>query len=226
MIVERDKTTIPAVGGRTDQCGPRRARPKRRRNWAWLGLVPFFAFIFLFLLVPAISVFSEAFEEQGRQVRLRLDARGVPRAEPRGVQVLREVLRRRCRGRRRGRNPARLRRARPPSDRSGCAAWSPRSVASPPTSAACRSRSRSSHCSGRQGLLTKIIKALGWDLYASGFGLGEVPGLIAVYSYFNIPLMVLITLPAIDGLKASWREASSTSAARRSPTGAGSACPS
>jgi putative spermidine/putrescine transport system permease protein len=30
-----------------------------------------------------------------------------------------------------------------------------------------------------------------------------------VYSYFNIPLMVLITLPAIDGLKASWREASS-----------------
>jgi putative spermidine/putrescine transport system permease protein len=62
---------------------------------------------------------------------------------------------------------------------------------------------------GRQGLLTKVIKALGWDLYAGNFGLGEVPGLITVYSYFNIPLMVLITLPAIDGLKTSWREASS-----------------
>jgi putative spermidine/putrescine transport system permease protein len=34
-----------------------------------------------------------------------------------------------------------------------------------------------------------------------------VPGLITVYSYFNIPLMVLITLPAIDGLKPAWREA-------------------
>ena len=32
-------------------------------------------------------------------------------------------------------------------------------------------------------------------------------GFVTVYSYFNIPLMVLITLPAIDGLKTSWREA-------------------
>jgi putative spermidine/putrescine transport system permease protein len=61
---------------------------------------------------------------------------------------------------------------------------------------------------GRQGVLTKIIKeVLGYDLYAGDFDLGSVRGLVIVYSYFNIPLMVLITLPAIDGLKQSWREA-------------------
>jgi putative spermidine/putrescine transport system permease protein len=60
---------------------------------------------------------------------------------------------------------------------------------------------------GKQGVLTKILKSAGWDIYGGTFALGEVPGLITVYSYFNIPLMVLITLPAIDGLKQSWREA-------------------
>ncbi|MDP2290606.1 MAG: ABC transporter permease subunit [Actinomycetota bacterium] len=60
---------------------------------------------------------------------------------------------------------------------------------------------------GRQGLLTKILLAGGFDLYGGDFELGSVPGLITVYSYFNIPLMVLITLPAIDGLKPAWREA-------------------
>ena len=29
-----------------------------------------------------------------------------------------------------------------------------------------------------------------------------------MYLYFQIPLMILVTLPAIDGLKESWREAS------------------
>ncbi len=61
---------------------------------------------------------------------------------------------------------------------------------------------------GRQGVLTKILDVnFGIDLYAGDFTLGSVTGLIIVYSYFNIPLMVLITLPAIDGLKPSWREA-------------------
>lgn len=60
---------------------------------------------------------------------------------------------------------------------------------------------------GRQGILTKVLEYFGWNLYAGNFGLGEVSGLVVVYSYFNIPLMVLVTLPAIEGLKPSWREA-------------------
>jgi len=62
---------------------------------------------------------------------------------------------------------------------------------------------------GRQGLLTKLINTAGYDLYANDFTLGDIWGLNLVYLYFQIPLMFLITLPAIDGLKVSWREASS-----------------
>ncbi len=61
---------------------------------------------------------------------------------------------------------------------------------------------------GRQGLLTKILEgAFGYKLYGGDFTLDSTWGLTTVYSYFNIPLMVLVTLPAIDGLKVSWREA-------------------
>jgi putative spermidine/putrescine transport system permease protein len=62
---------------------------------------------------------------------------------------------------------------------------------------------------GRQGVVTKILGAMGCDVYSGDFTLGSVNGLIIVYSYFNIPLMVLVTLPAIDGLRPSWREACS-----------------
>jgi putative spermidine/putrescine transport system permease protein len=61
--------------------------------------------------------------------------------------------------------------------------------------------------SGRQGILTKILENFGWRIYDGDFTLGSVNGLIIVYSYFNIPLMVLVTLPAIDGLRPTWREA-------------------
>jgi putative spermidine/putrescine transport system permease protein len=61
---------------------------------------------------------------------------------------------------------------------------------------------------GRQGLLTKVVFELtGWKLYDSGFKLDSPWGLTLVYSYFNIPLMVLVILPAIEGLKPAWREA-------------------
>jgi putative spermidine/putrescine transport system permease protein len=60
---------------------------------------------------------------------------------------------------------------------------------------------------GPQGIATKALEYFGWDLYGGSWSLGSISGVTMVYSYFNIPLMVLITLPAIDGLKASWREA-------------------
>lgn len=34
-----------------------------------------------------------------------------------------------------------------------------------------------------------------------------IPGLILVYTYFQIPLMVIVFLPALDGLRRQWREA-------------------
>jgi len=64
---------------------------------------------------------------------------------------------------------------------------------------------------GRQGLGTKLIRdGLNYDLYkTSWFDISSFWGWVTVYLYFQIPLMVLVTLPAIDGLKPAWREASS-----------------
>jgi len=61
---------------------------------------------------------------------------------------------------------------------------------------------------GRQGLGTKILTDNGWNPYKSWFSINDFSGVVLVYMYFQIPLMVLVTLPAIDGLKTSWREAS------------------
>lgn len=60
---------------------------------------------------------------------------------------------------------------------------------------------------GRIGLITAAFELLGIDLYDSGFSLYSFWGLTLVYLYFQIPLMVLVILPALDGLKRDWREA-------------------
>jgi putative spermidine/putrescine transport system permease protein len=62
---------------------------------------------------------------------------------------------------------------------------------------------------GRTGLLTVLlIKYFDFNIYATGFNLLSFFGLTLTYLYFQIPLMVLILTPALDGLKREWREAS------------------
>ncbi|MGW9169849.1 ABC transporter permease, partial [Agromyces sp. NPDC055657] len=52
---------------------------------------------------------------------------------------------------------------------------------------------------GLNGVLTLWVKEnLGWDLAGSGWLYG-LPGLILVYTYFQIPLMVIVFLPALEG---------------------------
>jgi putative spermidine/putrescine transport system permease protein len=61
---------------------------------------------------------------------------------------------------------------------------------------------------GRVGLVTVLLRDwLGINLYASGFNLLSFVGLTLTYLYFQIPLMVLILVPALDGMKKEWREA-------------------
>jgi putative spermidine/putrescine transport system permease protein len=60
---------------------------------------------------------------------------------------------------------------------------------------------------GRVGVVTALFEVFGIDLYATGFSLYSFTGLVLVYLYFQIPLMVLVVLPALDGLKREWREA-------------------
>ncbi len=62
---------------------------------------------------------------------------------------------------------------------------------------------------GRTGLVTTLlVKYFGFNLYATGFNLLSFSGLTLTYLYFQIPLMVLMLTPALDGLKREWREAS------------------
>ncbi len=58
---------------------------------------------------------------------------------------------------------------------------------------------------GPVGLITLGLNNLG--IAASGSWLFNLSGLIVVYTYFQIPLMVLVFLPALDGIRPQWREA-------------------
>jgi putative spermidine/putrescine transport system permease protein len=69
---------------------------------------------------------------------------------------------------------------------------------------------------GRTGLVTMLlITAFDFNIYGAGFNLLSFWGLVITYLYFQIPLMVLILLPALDGLKREWREASEILGASR-----------
>lgn len=60
---------------------------------------------------------------------------------------------------------------------------------------------------GIQGKLTLFMKYLGWDIYADKFSLGSFTGLLIVYLYFQLPLMVIVFSPAIVSLRKEWLEA-------------------
>jgi putative spermidine/putrescine transport system permease protein len=62
---------------------------------------------------------------------------------------------------------------------------------------------------GPTGLVTAMfMQYFDFSLYKAGFRIVSTWGLILAYLYFQIPLMVLILAPALDGLKREWREAS------------------
>lgn len=194
-----------SVAGRTTG-GPSAAR----RSRAWLGLLPFLAVLVLFLLIPAVSVFTNALRtEQGFSLSAmreaitsqNLDAfwfsiRFSALAAVVGVVVgglLAYAVASATR-------PLWLRGL--VTSFSGVAA----NMGGLPLAFAFLT------LTGRQGVLTKLLNEIfDWDIYETlgRDGLGSVAGLVFVYSYFNIPLMLLITLPAIDGLRPAWREACS-----------------
>lgn len=61
---------------------------------------------------------------------------------------------------------------------------------------------------GPAGLITLWLRhQFGINLRAYGFNLLSTWGLIVTYLFFQIPLMILIITPAIDGLRREWREA-------------------
>jgi putative spermidine/putrescine transport system permease protein len=60
---------------------------------------------------------------------------------------------------------------------------------------------------GGEGFVTVWLRDHGIDIYANGVWLYQLSGLTLVYTYFQVPLMVLVFLPALDGVRPQWREA-------------------
>ncbi|SFR83556.1 putative spermidine/putrescine transport system permease protein [Agromyces sp. CF514] len=64
---------------------------------------------------------------------------------------------------------------------------------------------------GLQGVVTLWLKdSLGVDLYAEGAWIYALPGLILPYIYFQVPLMIITFMPAMAALKPQWAEANLT----------------
>jgi putative spermidine/putrescine transport system permease protein len=61
---------------------------------------------------------------------------------------------------------------------------------------------------GIQGMITVFLRdSLGVDIFANGVWLYDTPGLILPYIYFQVPLMIITFSPALESLKPQWAEA-------------------
>ena len=65
------------------------------------------------------------------------------------------------------------------------------------------------------GVLTVLLKHIGVDLYAHGFTIASLFGVGLAYVYFQIPLMVILITPALEGLRPQWQEAAQSLGASR-----------
>jgi putative spermidine/putrescine transport system permease protein len=69
---------------------------------------------------------------------------------------------------------------------------------------------------GPAGLITMYLRTeFGINLRLYGWNLLSTSGLIITYLFFQIPLMILIITPALEGLKREWREAADILGATR-----------
>jgi putative spermidine/putrescine transport system permease protein len=67
---------------------------------------------------------------------------------------------------------------------------------------------------GSNGVITLALEHyLGWEIYPS-FSIYSFSGLVLAYTYFQLPLMVLLVIPAIAGIRQEWREAASSLGAK------------
>jgi putative spermidine/putrescine transport system permease protein len=187
------------------------AVPAARRSWAWLGLVPFFLFLLLFLVLPALGVINRGLHTTSGSYSLEPLGQAFSKERKAFLNSIRISLLTAALGAVLGTLLA----------YAAATARRPKWLRSLVTSFSGVAANLGGvvlafafvSLLGVQGLGTRILKEAGWDLYAHGFQLnkfkGFSPGVSTAYLYFQIPLMVLVTLPAIDGLKQSWREAAS-----------------
>lgn len=176
-------------------------------SWAWLGILPFLAFAALFLILPTMRIVIGAFQTPGGDftlanirnlftpsilaafwISIRISFASALLGCAIGFAVAAAVTL--------GDLPRWLRG--PVLTFSGVAS----NFAGVPLAFAFLATL------GRLGLVTVLLREwLGINIYALGFNLLSFWGLTLTYLFFQIPLMILIVTPALDGLKREWREA-------------------
>lgn len=186
-----------------------KARPVLKRiSWSWLGVVPFFAFAFFFLFLPAASIFIGSFQDKfGNFTFQNIIGLFTPNILSSYLLSIEISLVTAIGGGLFGFLLAYSvtvgglpRWIRPLfMTFSGVAS----NFAGVPLAFAFITTI------GRVGFVTVLLRdVFGVNLYQMGFNLYGFWGLSLVYMYFQFPLMVLIMTPALDGLKKEWREAS------------------
>ncbi len=197
---ERDASVARPVPGE-------RRRTVRRRSWNWLGIVPFLLFSTAFLLLPVLFLVAGSLRDQQGQATLdnyaQLASPSIATAFWTTIEIslvtaiaggilgfllaYAVIL---------AGLPAFLRDA--VMTFSGVAS----NFAGVPLALAFV------FTLGNVGLVTRLITdTTGIRLGQLGFSLYTKLGLELVYLYFQLPLMILIVAPAIDGLRREWREA-------------------
>ena len=189
--------------------------PSRRRSAVWLGLLPFLVYVVLFLAVPAVlAVASGFFDSKGVFTFENLKALTQPQIINQfiasfGVSAVTAIV-----GAivgaiicfaLMGTKPDGVLRTVVDSASSVLAQFGGVMLAFAFIALI-----------GTQGLLTQALVHAGWaENPLNHFGnngtlLYQIPGLAIPYLYFQVPLMVLTFLPAMEGLKATWGEANAT----------------
>lgn len=184
---------------------PPATRRMVRLPWAWFGVLPFFLFVAAFLFYPALSIVIQTFLDRERNFTLQnLIDLGQPFIVSSYVYTIQLSAVTAVAGGllgfllayavTLGRLPGWVRSAL--LTFSGVAS----NFAGVPLAFAFIATL------GQLGLVTQGLKSLGISLYPD-FSLYSFWGLAITYVYFQIPLMVLIMAPALDGLRPEWREA-------------------
>ena len=178
-------------------------------SFAWLGIVPFVAFALLFLILPTLQIITGAFRSQGGGftldnianlfqpsilaaywISIRISVASALLGCVVGFLLAWAVVL--------GGLPERVRS--PLMTFSGVAS----NFAGGPLAFAFLATF------GRLGLVTLILRDwFGINIYGLGFNILSFGGLTLTYLFFQIPLMILIITPALDGMKREWREAAS-----------------
>jgi putative spermidine/putrescine transport system permease protein len=178
-----------------------------RLPWAWLGALPFFAYALFFLLVPAGDVMIGAFrDDAGNWTMHNIDLLRQQQFQHAYENTLKLGIFTALTGGIFGALLCYF--ALHPSG--------PRAVRAVVTAFAAVSSQFGGvplaffwiSTLGTVGVVTKFLHdAFGFDVYSHGFTIFGFWGVFLAYVYFQVPLMILVISPAIDGLKPEWREA-------------------